>query len=98
MKKIIRYIDQLTNRIIPNYSAERGARHQVSPYPDASLLSPLFPTRSGLPVVDFRPEGWLINRADRSIQRIETNRGPTRRRPRRSRCTSVAQLPITTAD
>ena len=92
MKKIIRYIDQLTNRIIPNRSVQRRARPQVSPYSDPALLSPSFPTRSGSPIIeDSRPGGSLINRAGRWTV---TNRSPSRP----SRCTSFAQLPITIAD
>ena len=86
MKKIIRYIDQLTNRIIPNCSAQkpqRRARHQVSPYPNAALLSPSFPTRSGSPILeDSRPGGSSINLA-RGWVVLYINRRP-------SRCTSIA--------
>ena len=89
MKKIIRYIDQLTNRIIPNRSAQRRARRQVPPYPNAFLLSPSFP---GSPIPEnSRPRGSPINHA---CYWIVTNRGPTRP----SRCTSFARLPVTTAD
>ena len=92
MKKITRYIDQLTNRIIPNRSVQRHARHQVSPYYNPALLSPSFPARSGSLIIEYsRPGGSSINRAGRWIV---TNRSPFLP----GRCTSFAQLPVTIAD
>ena len=87
MKKIIRYIGLLTKRIIRNCSAQRRARHQVSPYPDVAILSPSFPTRSGSPTLeDPRPEGSSINPARGWVNIV-------RRPTRPSRCMSFAQLP-----
>jgi hypothetical protein len=92
MKKIIRYIDQLTDRIIPNCSAqrplERRPRHQVSPFPHPALLPRPSTTRSGLPITEFLPLGGSL------IDLTRRRYGPTRP----TRCTSFAQLPVTTAD
>ena len=92
MKKIIRHINQLTNRIIPNGPAQRRARHQVSlPSYSSSASSSVstilpspFPIHLGSPnLVDFRSEGSSIDHAHPRIDDELTTRG---------RCTSFAAL------
>jgi hypothetical protein len=82
MEKIIRYIDQLVDMIIPNNPARTQARHLVLPYSNTALPSPSFPTRPGSPTpIDSRSGGLLINYA-----RYWTGREPMNRR----RCASIA--------
>ena len=89
MKKITRYIDQITNRIIPNDSAQTRTRHrddnQVSlPYSSAPVPSSSLPTRprSSTPT-GSRSKGLFISCGRRRIGKKSTSE---------SRCTSIALL------
>ena len=93
MKNITRHIDQLTNRIIPNGPAQMRSRHQDNDQltlPNSSTAAPssLFPTRPGsTTVTDTRSKGSLMSHVRRRIVKKLTNR---------RRCTSFAQLFVTT--
>jgi hypothetical protein len=91
MRKIIHYIDQLSNKIVPNSPAQTRAGHQVSlPYSNTALLSPSYPTGLGTSIlIDPSSEDSLINHARQWISEKLTHR---------RRCTFLVQLPVTTAD
>ena len=95
MKKITRYIDQLTNRIIPNGPAQARTRHRDNDQvnlPSSSTVVPssLFPTHPrSTTVTESRSKGSLTSRVRRRIVKKLTNR---------RRCTSFAQLFVTAAD
>ena len=89
MKKITRYVDQLTKKIIPNGPAQMRTRHQdddqvTLAYPSTAFPSSSFPTRPGSSTpTDFRLKGSLISRVRRQIGKKSNGN---------SRCTSFAQL------
>ena len=81
MKSITRYIDQLTNKIIPNGPAQTGTRHQdgdpvTLPYSSTALSSSSFPSRPG-----------SSTRTDSRSKRFGKKSTNERR------CTSFAQFP-----
>ena len=85
MKKIVRYIDQLTNRTIPNRTAP--TRPPFPPKSDIVVRSPPFSTQASPIRIHSRSKGSLINHARRWISKKITNR---------RRCTSFVQLPVAT--
>ena len=93
MKKITRYIDQLTHRIIPNGPTQTRTRHldddQLTlPYTTTATPSSSFPTLPGPSnPTDSRSKGLLISRVLRRIGKKFTNE---------RRCMSFAPLPVTT--
>ena len=88
MKNITRYIDRLTNRIIPNGPAQACTRHQDDDQltlPSTAVPSSSFPTRPGSSTpLDSRSKRSLISRVHHRIGKKSTNK---------RRCTSLAQLP-----
>lgn len=96
MRKIIHFIDQLSNKIVPNSPAQMRAHRRLSPpYSSTALPSsyPTIPTDLGTSIlVDPSSEDSLINYARQWISKKLTDR---------RRCTFLdilVQLPVTTAD
>ena len=87
MRKIIRYINQLINRIRNGPAQTRARRHQVSPlHSNTALPSPPSPAHPESPIlIDPRPGGSSINHAQPCI-------GGELAKQRR--CTSFGQLPV----
>ena len=90
MKKITRYVNQLTNKILLNGPAQMRTLHQdddqvTLPYSSTALPSSSFPTRPGSSTpTDSRSKGSLISHARRRIGKKSTSE---------RRCKSFAQLP-----
>ena len=95
MKKITRYIDQLTNKITPNDPAQTRTRHQdddqvTLSYSSTAVPSSSFSTRPGSSTpTASHSKALLISRVHHRIGKKSTNG---------RRCTSFAQFPVTIVD